>query len=107
NQAHMSKRTLSRRFAETTGASPLNWISGLRVARAKDLLETTTLSVEQIASECGFGSAPTLRHHFKERVKISPSAYRSRFRLNGDREITGCFPLADESAVDKIAGLIR
>jgi AraC family transcriptional regulator, transcriptional activator FtrA len=79
-EAHVSKRTLSRRFAETTGTSPLNWVTGLRVRRAKDLLETTTLSVEELADQCGFRSAAVLRHHFRARVKLSPNAYRERFR---------------------------
>jgi len=79
NRARMSKRTLSRRFVETTGTSPLDWITALRVRRAKDLLETTALSMEEIADQCGFGSAPTLRHHFRTRVKLSPNAYRTRF----------------------------
>jgi len=78
--AHVSKRTLSRRFAETTGTSPLDWVSGLRVRRAKDLLETATLSVEEIAEESGFGSAAVLRHHFRMRVKLSPNMYRNQFR---------------------------
>lgn len=78
-QARMSKRTLSRRFVETTGTSPLDWITALRVRRAKDLLETTALSMEEIAERCGFGSAPTLRHHFRIRVQLSPNAYRARF----------------------------
>jgi AraC family transcriptional activator FtrA len=77
--AHVSKRTLSRRFAETTGTSPLDWVNGLRVRRAKDLLETTTLSVEEIAEACGFGSTAVLRHHFRIRIKLSPNMYRSRF----------------------------
>jgi len=80
--AHVSKRTLSRRFAETTGTSPLDWVTGLRVRRAKDLLETTALSVEEIAEECGFGSSAVLRHHFRMRVKLSPNMYRSRFRCD-------------------------
>jgi AraC family transcriptional regulator, transcriptional activator FtrA len=79
-QARMSKRTLSRRFAEVTGTSPLDWITTLRVRCAKDLLETTAFSMEEIADKCGFGSAPTLRHHFRARVKLSPNAYRSRFQ---------------------------
>jgi AraC family transcriptional activator FtrA len=78
-EAHTSKRTLSRRFAETTGMSPLLWITVLRVRRAKDLLETTTLSVEEVAEQCGFGSAAALRHHFRNRVKLSPNTYRDRF----------------------------
>jgi AraC family transcriptional regulator, transcriptional activator FtrA len=78
-EAHMSKRTLSRRFAETTGSSPLHWITILRVRRAKDLLETTTLSIEEIAEQCGFRAAAVLRHHFRTRVKLSPNVYRERF----------------------------
>jgi len=80
NRARMSKRTLSRRFVETTGTSPLDWITALRVRRAKDLLETTTFSMEEIADQCGFGSAATLRHHFRARVNLSPNGYRTRFR---------------------------
>jgi AraC family transcriptional activator FtrA len=78
-QAHTSKRTLSRRFADALGTSPLDWVTNLRVRRAKDLLETTDRSMEEIADDCGFGSAPTLRHHFRARVALSPSAYRRRF----------------------------
>ena len=77
--AHTSKRTLSRRFTATTGVSPLQWITGLRVRRAKDLLETTTLSIEEVAQEAGFGSAAVFRHHFRMGVKVSPSTYRGRF----------------------------
>jgi AraC family transcriptional regulator, transcriptional activator FtrA len=79
-QAGMSERTLARRFTEATGTSPANWVIGLRVAKARDLLETTSRSIEQIAADCGFGSAPALRHHFRERVRSSPLAYRSHFR---------------------------
>jgi AraC family transcriptional regulator, transcriptional activator FtrA len=82
-QAHTSKRTLSRRFADALGTSPMDWVTSLRVRHAKDLLETTARSVEEIADECGFGSAPTLRHHFRAKVALSPNAYRRRFqRMN-------------------------
>jgi AraC family transcriptional regulator, transcriptional activator FtrA len=57
-QARMSKRTLSRRFSEATGTSPLDWVTGLRIRLAKDLLGTTELSVEEVAGKCGFNSAP-------------------------------------------------
>jgi AraC family transcriptional activator FtrA len=81
HEACMSKRTLTRRFAETAGSSPTDWVIGLRIAKAKDLLETTTRSIEQIAVRCGFGSAATLRHHFRQRVQMSPAQYRARFRV--------------------------
>ena len=50
-QVRMSKRTFYRRFTETTGTSPLDWITTLRVRQAQDLLETTRLSVEEIADK--------------------------------------------------------
>jgi AraC family transcriptional activator FtrA len=78
-EAHTSKRTLTRRFAETTGMSPLLWITVLRVRRAKDLLETTTLSIEEVAEQYGFGAAAALRHHFRNRVKLSSNIYRDQF----------------------------
>ncbi len=82
-QAHMSTRTLTRRFAETAGVSPGTWLIGVRVARARDLLETSRHSVERIAVDCGFGSVATMRHHFRQRVHMSPAAYRARFHTTG------------------------
>lgn len=80
DHARMSKRTLTRRFAASTGSSPLEWVTSLRIRRAKDLLETTALSVEEVADRCGFGSAPTLRHHFRTRVRLTPNGYRACFQ---------------------------
>jgi AraC family transcriptional regulator, transcriptional activator FtrA len=79
-QAGMSKRTLSRRFADEAATSPTEWLIGLRLARAKQMLEKTARSVDEIAYDTGFGSAPTLRHHFRCRLNTSPVAYRSHFR---------------------------
>ena len=79
-EANVSRRTLSRRFVEATGLSPHRWITSLRVRRGKDLLETTALSIEEIAEQCGFQSGALLRHHFREQVKISPRTYRYHFR---------------------------
>jgi AraC family transcriptional activator FtrA len=79
-EASVSRRTLSRRFVEATGLSPYRWITSLRVRRGKDLLETTSLSIEEVAEQCGFQSGALLRHHFREQVKISPRTYRDHFR---------------------------
>jgi AraC family transcriptional activator FtrA len=79
-EANASRRTLSRRFVEATGLSPHRWITSLRVRSGRDLLETTTLSIVEIAEQCGFQSGALLRHHFREQVKISPRTYRDHFR---------------------------
>jgi AraC family transcriptional regulator, transcriptional activator FtrA len=73
----MSRRNFVRRFREATGQPPARWLIEARVARARDLLDATDLSIEQVASDCGFGSADALRHHFRARLKASPSRYRA------------------------------
>jgi transcriptional regulator GlxA family with amidase domain len=78
--AAMSTRTLSRRFAEQTGTTPLQWILRSRVRRAQQLLETTGYSVERIVTEVGFGSAPAFRERFSRIVGTSPQRYRRTFR---------------------------
>jgi transcriptional regulator GlxA family with amidase domain len=78
-QAHMSPRTFARRFRDETGTTPLQWITAQRVQLAEELLENTTLSVEQIAGRVGFGNAATLRHHFTAARGTTPLAYRKNF----------------------------
>ena len=75
----MSERTFLRRFREATGMSPGDWLAAARADRAKELLESSDLSIDEIAAEAGFGTATTLRHHFRRRLALSPSAYRRRF----------------------------
>ena len=76
---HTSVRTLTRRFRAETGLSPLEWLLRQRVERTRELLETTTLPVEQIAGRCAFGSATALRQHFTAQVGVAPRAYRRTF----------------------------
>jgi transcriptional regulator GlxA family with amidase domain len=81
-QAAVSPRTLNRRFREQTGTTPLQWLLTQRVRHAQELLETTALSVEEIARHCGFGTAINLRQHFTRRVHMSPQAYRQAFHAH-------------------------
>jgi AraC family transcriptional activator FtrA len=75
----MSTRTLQREFRAATGQAPYEWIIGERIARAQELLETTTLSQQRIAERVGMGSVESLRHHFRRRVGTTPARYRARF----------------------------
>ena len=80
--AGMSVRTVSRQFRDETGTTPLQWLLAQRVARARELLETTNLTVETVAHRCGFTDAPTLRRHFVRHTGTTPRAYRVAFSLN-------------------------
>lgn len=75
----MSGRTFLRRFAEATGQTPGDWLADERVGEAKRLLTRGNPGMEDVALAVGFGSAHTLRHHFRQKVGISPSEYRARF----------------------------
>lgn len=77
--AHLSARTLERRFAEETGMAPRRWLTQQRLARARELLETTDLSIEEIATAVGYATATSLRKHLSSRIGILPAAYRRTF----------------------------
>jgi AraC family transcriptional activator FtrA len=75
----MSERTFLRRFRETTGTTPADWLVAARVELARELLESTALPIETVAIDSGFGSAVTMRHHFRRKLGVSPSDYQQRF----------------------------
>lgn len=79
-RASMSPRNFARRFREETGQTPLRWVTAQRVLEARRLLESTDLPVEHVATHAGFGSAPSLRQHFRRSLATSPAAYRRAFR---------------------------
>ncbi len=77
--AHVSVRTLSRRFHDSLGTSPAEWILEQRVRRCQELLETTSFPVAQVVAMAGFTSPSTMRAHFTRLVGTSPSDYRRTF----------------------------
>lgn len=78
--ARMSARTLTRRFHDETGMSPLQWLLHQRVERACELLETTSLSMDHVAHRSGLGTADSLRLHLFRRIGTTPTAYRAAHR---------------------------
>jgi len=78
--ARMSRRSFTRRFREEVGQSPSQWITRQRVEHARQLLESSELTVDQIARRTGLGTGVSLRQHLRAALGVSPSAYRSTFR---------------------------
>ncbi|PXW24305.1 transcriptional regulator, AraC family /transcriptional regulator, AraC family with amidase-like domain [Paraburkholderia caballeronis] len=79
-RALMSRRTFTRQFRQTTGATVGAWLLGERLTRAQQLLETTDEPIDNVAQRAGFGSAASLRQHFMEAFRTSPSSWRREFR---------------------------
>ena len=78
-RAHMSRRTLTRRFREETGLSPMRWLADARIDRARELLETTAEPVENIGRLAGLGAPASVRAAFHRHIGTSPQEYRSLF----------------------------
>jgi transcriptional regulator GlxA family with amidase domain len=78
--ARMSLRTFARRFHDEVGLSPGRWLIQQRVARARHLLESSDLTVDQIAGRVGFATGASLRQHLNAAIGVSPQAYRRTFQ---------------------------
>ena len=99
DRAAMSVRTFTRRFHAATGASPIEWLTRLRVRRAQDLLETTDMAIDRIAEaarlRCAGDAAapfpPGGRHQplglaqFLPRQEHFPEKWTPVFRRKCDR----------------------
>ncbi|NMO92307.1 GlxA family transcriptional regulator [Actinomycetospora sp. TBRC 11914] len=84
--ASISERSLLRRFHDEVGASPKQWLLRARLDRARRLLETTDLTVQEVARASGFPSAAALRQRFTGGLGTTPTAYRRSFHgTGGDR----------------------
>lgn len=75
-EAHLSVYHFIRVFRATTGQTPHRYLTGLRIDRARHLLATTSLTLDQIAARCGFASPGALSTAFLKQVGRRPSAYR-------------------------------
>jgi transcriptional regulator GlxA family with amidase domain len=72
----MSRAGFARRFAETVGQTPAAYLTGLRVERAAELLQSTGATVASVAGETGFASEFSLNSAFKRRYGVSPGRWR-------------------------------
>ncbi len=69
-----------RVFKKQTGFNPKEYILRLRLEHAKTLLATTSDDLKDIATNCGFEYYSQFCLFFKDKVKMSPSAYREKYK---------------------------
>ncbi|WP_258564090.1 GlxA family transcriptional regulator [Streptomyces himalayensis] len=97
-QESMSVRTFTRRFREEAGVSPGQWLTQQRVEWARQLLESSDLSVDQIAHDAGFGTAQSMRQHLQAALGVTPTVYRRTFRSTNPPANRPAKPLANPPA---------
>ena len=74
----LSRSHFSRAFKCSTGLSPQDWIRNQRIARAKQLIQSTDLTLTQISLECGFCDQAHFCHIFTRNEGITPFAWRCK-----------------------------
>src|SRR3546814_14496401 len=84
----LNARTFSRRFKAATGFAPLEYVQALRIEEAKQMLETDTLSADEVGASVGYDDSASFRRIFKRGVGLSPS--RSEERRVGKECVSSC-----------------
>jgi AraC family transcriptional activator FtrA len=86
-QVHMSVRTLQRRFLAATRQTPMQHLQGLRIDRARELLQSERLAVPEVAVMVGYQDRVAFGRQFKKMTGVTPAAYRQQHRQQqaGDR----------------------
>jgi transcriptional regulator GlxA family with amidase domain len=76
----LNARTFSRRFRAATGFAPIDYVQALRIEEAKQMLETDTMSNDDVGAAVGYEDPASFRRVFKRGVGQSPAAYRKKFQ---------------------------
>jgi len=76
----LSRRQLERRFREQLNRTPFEEITAIQVARVKQLLEESTMILEEIADLAGYSHKERMSAVFKRHTGLSPGAYRKQHR---------------------------
>jgi transcriptional regulator GlxA family with amidase domain len=76
----MSERSLARAFRNELDTTPAQFVERCRIEVARQLLETTDLTVAAVAARSGIGAPDTLHRAFARRLQTTPADYRARFR---------------------------
>lgn len=72
----VNRSYLYKLFEENLHASPQAFLTSFRIARSRELLELTELSIEGVALSCGYQDALVFSKAFKKQLGLPPSVYR-------------------------------
>lgn len=75
-KVRMSESNFIRVFKKDTGLTPMDYLIGIRIEKAKKLLMAGTKNITEISLLCGFSSTSHFSYSFSKHTGISPSKYR-------------------------------
>lgn len=78
--AGVSERSIARAFISELGVTPHDYVEGVRIDQARNLLEASDRALKAVAYDCGFASPNQMRAAFQRRLGTSPGRYRDSFR---------------------------
>lgn len=78
--AGVSARGVARLFVRELGITPHEFVEGVRIDHARNLLEATELALKTIAFDCGFANPDHMRSAFQRRLSVTPMQYRENFK---------------------------
>jgi two-component system, response regulator YesN len=84
DQIGISASHLSRLFKKRTGIGSREYIKNIRMEKAEELVRSTRININEVASLVGYNHASNFNHDFKSYFGISPSGYRYRARIAKD-----------------------
>ena len=79
-QFGISQRSFTRRFKFATGINARQYWQKLKIQTAKELLSASNLSIQEVAFQVGYQDQANFTRLFKDRLNITPKAYRAMVR---------------------------
>ncbi|WP_206240036.1 GlxA family transcriptional regulator [Novosphingobium terrae] len=80
--AGVSARSIARLFVKELGVTPHEYVEGVRLDQARNLLESSDVALKAIAFDCGFANPDQMRSAFQRRLEVTPLQYRANFRAS-------------------------
>jgi transcriptional regulator GlxA family with amidase domain len=78
---HLTERTFTRRFRRALGMTPNDFLRGVKVERARELLERSRIPTDEVAARVGYADPAAFRRAFRRETGMTPAAYRRQFKL--------------------------
>jgi AraC-like DNA-binding protein len=80
----MSQNTLLRKFRKAFGKSPMNYIREQRLRLSTELLQNSSMRIDEIAAQCGFNSSSHFIAMFRQKYKCTPADFRMKSIDSGE-----------------------